>query len=168
MVHFDINPANVVFIDKDTVRINDFNIAKMIERNATSGEQCDIPSHKYPNFQWRSPEEAKELNTLSEKADVFSLGHIFYRIICGHEPWNKNEAGGRPSAEVLKRKVIAGKLPRIPSKVLKSKDPEVVAIREAMLMCYIVEPTKRPSSREVANFLKAKIDNIQKKEKQKY
>lgn len=160
-VHFDINPANIVVIDKDTLRINDFNIAKAIKRNSTSGEQCGVPSHHYPNAQWRSPEEVTERGNLSVKTDVFSLGHIFYRMVCEHEPWNKLENGGRPSSQDLIRKVGEGVLPRVPRQVLESKDPEIVAIREAMFMCYIVDVNKRPTSKEIANFLNGKLESLQ-------
>ena len=165
-VHFDINPANIVVMDKNTVRINDFNIAKMIKRNSTSGEQCGIPSHHYPNAQWRSPEEANELNNLSVKADVFSLGHILYRIICSHEPWNKLEKRGRPLSAELTMKVKAGMLPRIPEQVLQSNEPEIVAIREAMLMCWTFDPKKRPSSKDVATFLDDELTRLQMEQKE--
>ncbi len=160
-VHFDINPANVVVIDKNTLRINDFNIAKVMKRNSTSGDQCDLPSHHYPNAQWRSPEEVNEVDNLSVKVDVFSLGHIFYRLIVGHEPWNKLEKGGRkPSSQELARKVGAGFLPRVPNKVMDSKDPEIVAIREAMFMCYTVDAHKRPTSRDISKFLDDELSRL--------
>jgi serine/threonine protein kinase len=153
-VHFDINPANVVVIDKNTLRINDFNIAKAIKLNATSGDQCSVPLHQYPNAQWRSPEEVKKQDDLSVKVDVFSLGHIFYRMIVGHEPWNKMEKGGRkPSSDELVRKVGAGVLPRIPPQIFESNDKELVAIRKAMMMCYTVDVSKRPTSKAIAKFL---------------
>jgi len=164
--HFDINPANVVVTGKNTVRINDFNIAKTIQRNSTSGEYCGIPYHHYPNAQWRSPEEANELNNLSIKADVFSLGHILYRVICSHEPWNKLEKKGRPSPAELTMKVKAGMLPRIPEQVLQSNEPEIVAIREAMLMCWTFDPKKRPSSKDVATFLDDALTRLQIEQKQ--
>lgn len=104
------------------------------------------------HLQWRSPEEAKN-EVLTEKVDVFSMGHIFFRLICGHEPWNKLEPGGRPEKEEINEKVIKGILPFIPEEVKKSKDEEVVAIREAMHSCYEYDPNKRKSARSIANAL---------------
>jgi hypothetical protein len=81
------------------------------------------------------------------------MGHIFFRLICGHEPWNKLEPGGRPSREEITAKVQRGDLPFIPDFVQNSDDPEIIAIRDAMLSCYTFDPRKRPSARDVANAL---------------
>jgi serine/threonine protein kinase len=151
-VHLDINPANVVSIG-GTLKLNDFNIGVLRRLNTTSNTPCGIPA-QYPNPQWRSPEEARNENTLTEKVDVFSMGHIFFRLICGREPWNKLEKGGMPPKAVLNEKVKNGELPSIPDYVLKSEDPEVIAIREAMLQCYSYDPAARPSARSIAYKLK--------------
>ena len=155
-VHFDINPANVVVIGK-TLKLNDFNIGVVIKYNESSQEQCGFPS-QYPNPQWRSPEEAAQSLQLTEKVDVFSLGHIFFRLICGHEPWNKLEVGGKPPSLELTAKVKAGNLPVIPDDILKSGDPEIKVILKAMLACYTLDPIKRPSAKEIATFLKEKLE----------
>jgi len=124
----------------------------MMKWNRTSSTQCGFPA-RYPNPQWRSPEEASESQHLTEKIDVFSMGHIFFRMICGHEPWNKLEKGGRPTAMEITQKVKEGTLPRIPEEIKQTSDPEIKAILAAMLACYTTEPIERPSSRTIANFL---------------
>mmetsp|Transcript_18682 Transcript_18682/g.21006 ORF Transcript_18682/g.21006 Transcript_18682/m.21006 type:complete len:241 (+) Transcript_18682:1-723(+) len=149
--HLDINPANVVSIG-GTLKLNDFNIGQNLLWNTTSNKQCGFSNAQYPNPQWRSPEEAKE-EMLTEKVDVFSMGHIFFRLICGHEPWNKLEVGGKPEKEVIHKKVVAGVLPFIPEHVTQTTDKEVIAIRDAMLQCYTYEPEKRPGARQIAQEL---------------
>lgn len=158
-VHLDINPANVVSIG-GTLKLNDFNIGVLRQWNLTSNQPCGIPS-QYPNPQWRSPEEARQEQNLTEKVDVFSLGHIFFRLICGHEPWHKLEQGGMPTKEQLNEKVKKGELPAIPDSILQSKDAEIVAIREAMLRCYTYDPLKRPSAREIAASLSEALENLE-------
>jgi len=110
--------------------------------------------------QWRSPEEARNEQNLTEKVDVFSMGHIFFRLICGHEPWNKLEPAGRLVKEEVNKKVKKGMLPTIPEEVMKSTDEEVIAIRDAMLRCYSVDPIKRPSAREIANTFQSILDRL--------
>jgi hypothetical protein len=95
---------------------------------------------------------------------VFSMGHIFFRLICGHEPWNKLEPGGRPSHEEVSVKVQRGDLPFIPDFVKTSEDPEIMAIRDAMLSCYTFDPTERPSARAVANSLDNALEALAKSE----
>lgn len=158
-VHLDINPANVVSIG-GTLKLNDFNIGMLRQWNTTSKLPCGFPA-KYPNPQWRSPEEARQEQNLTEKVDVFSLGHIFFRLICGHEPWHKLEPDGMPSREVLNEKVKRGILPTIKDEVVKSSDAEVAAIRYAMLRCYTFDPLRRPSAREVATFLQDSLNKLE-------
>lgn len=160
-VHLDINPANVVSVN-GTLKLNDFNIGILRRWNTTSNTPCGFPA-AFPNPQWRSPEEARGEQHLTEKVDVFSLGHILFRLICEHEPWNKLEPGGRPSKEEMNEKVIKGVLPFIPEQVKTSTDPEVVAIREAMLRCYTYKSEERPSAREIANALQNVLDELDNK-----
>lgn len=115
-------------------------------------------------FQWRSPEEARDEKNLTEKVDVFSMGHIFFRLICGHEPWNKLEPGGKPSKDVINDKVKQGKLPSIPESVMNTDDHEVAAIRDAMLDCYTADATERPSAREIAKKLEGVLEMLAGKE----
>jgi serine/threonine protein kinase len=158
-VHLDINPANVVSIG-GTLKLNDFNIGIIRKWNTTSNQPCGFPA-QYPNPQWRSPEEARNEQNLTEKVDVFSMGHIFFRLICGHEPWHKLEKGGKPTKQEMNEKVQKGILPKIPDLVKKSTSPEVVAIREAMLRCYEYDPSKRPSAREIAASLQKALDKLE-------
>lgn len=150
-VHLDVNPANVVSVG-GTLKLNDFNIGIIRRWNTTSNEPCGFPA-QYPNPQWRSPEEARNEQNLTEKVDIFSMGHIFFRLICGHEPWNRFEPGGKPSKEEINRKVQRGIMPFIPEDVRNSDIPEVIAIRDAMISCYALDPKDRPSAREIAQTL---------------
>lgn len=158
-VHFDINPANVVSIG-GTLKLNDFNIGVLRRWNTISNSPCGIPA-QYPNPQWRSPEEARLEQNLTEKVDVFSLGHIFFRLICGHEPWHKLEVGGMPAKDILNEKVKQGILPTIPDDVMYSSDAEIVSIRDAMLRCYTYDPVNRPSAREIANSLQDALNKLE-------
>lgn len=110
--------------------------------------------------QWRSPEEARNEQNLTEKVDVFSMGHIFFRLICGHEPWNKLEVGGRPSKDEVNAKVQKGELPHIPQEIFETDNKEVAAIRDAMLRCYTFDPNNRPKARDIANELQSALDNL--------
>jgi len=107
--------------------------------------------------QWRSPEEANDSKRLSEKVDVFSLGHILFRLICLHEPWHKLEPGYKKGEDVrsqyVNEQVKRGILPTIPKEVAETSDAEVAIIRKAMLACYTFDPEKRSSARSIANFL---------------
>jgi len=157
-VHLDINPANVVVVG-NTLKLNDFNIGIILRKNKKTGKTCGFPA-QYPNPQWRSPEESREQNDLTEKVDIFSMGHIFFRLICGHEPWNKLEPGGRPEKEEVLAKVKRGTLPYIPDEVMKTEDREIQLIRDAMLKCYTADANKRPSARAIADELDSALKKM--------
>ncbi|KAL7543526.1 hypothetical protein ACHAXR_012816 [Thalassiosira sp. AJA248-18] len=164
LVHFDVNLANVVSIG-GRLKWNDFNIGVIMTRNETSGKACGFPA-RYPNPQWRSPEEANESQQLSEKVDIFSFGHILFRLICLHEPWHKLEPGYTKGEEIRKHyvneQVKKGVLPFIPKEVMETKDAEVAVIRKAMLACYTYDPEKRPTARSIANFLDRGLEELSK------
>jgi serine/threonine protein kinase len=157
LTHFDINLSNIGIVN-GKIKLNDFNIAVLRKWNMTSNEPCGFPS-RYPNPQWRSPEEARGSQLLTEKVDVYSMGNIFFRLICKHVPWRSFERGHSPSVPEINGKVQLGIHPVIPRFVRESTDFATVAIREAMLAAYTSDPKKRPSARSIANDLK----NAQKK-----
>lgn len=163
LVHFDINPGNVISIG-GTLKLNDFNISVWRKWNSKTQKPCTFPPI-FPNPQWRSPEEAKKTLYLDEKVDVFSMGHIFFRLICGKSPWGKLD--NNPTKEEIHASVLQGKLPHIPSKVTKSDNPIIIAIREAMMKAYTNDPKERPSARSIANGLIKARDLILKHEKEK-
>lgn len=167
LTHFDINFSNIGVVN-GSIKLNDFNIAVLRKWNTTSNEPCGFPS-RYPNPQWRSPEEALDSQFLTEKVDVYSMGNIFFRLICRHEPWNYYEKGGKPPKEEITAKVQAGILPVIPDFILESTDFATVAIREAMFKAYTTDPKLRPSARSIANDLNRALiiaENFEKEEDQ--
>ena len=116
---------------------------------------------QYPNTQWHSLEEASNFKNLDEKVDIFSIGYIFYQLICGAEPWNKLEPGGKmPPKQVISNKVKKGILLHIPPTVFKATDPVLIAICKAMIKCYIFQPNERPSAHTIAADLRLAYHQI--------
>ena len=156
LVHFDINPGNVISIH-GTLKLNDFNVAKLLKWNTKTKSTCGFPHH-FPNPQWRSPEEALEMDNLTEKVDVYSMGNIFYRLIAGKSPWGKLD--NNPTKDEINAMVKSGKIPHLPAKVTDTTDPCIIAIREAMLGCFRFDPSKRPSARSIAKGLRKAYEEI--------
>ena|SRR3990172_3775810 len=81
IIHRDVKPANVLFKD-DTPLLSDFGIAKAINADA------DLTSTGIflgsPNYV--SPEQADGVK-LDGRADLYSLGCIFYEMLTGRKPF---------------------------------------------------------------------------------
>ncbi len=56
LVHYDLNPMNIVITSGGVPKINDFNLAEFIHWNPTIRRRCGFIGRFYEPW-WRSPEE---------------------------------------------------------------------------------------------------------------
>jgi serine/threonine-protein kinase PpkA len=82
IVHRDVKPANILFSDNDTPILTDFGIAKEVDT------EHDLTSTGIflgsPNYV--SPEQA-DGQKIDGRADIYSLGCIFYEMLTGSKPY---------------------------------------------------------------------------------
>ena len=82
IVHRDVKPANILFRDGHTPLLTDFGIAKQVdnEKDLTStGIFLGSPNYV-------SPEQADGVK-IDGRADIYSLGCIFYEMLTGKKPY---------------------------------------------------------------------------------
>ena len=153
MVHYDMNPRNIAITKGGRPKLNDFNTAEFLRWDSTTNKTCGFPSRLHEPW-WRAPEEVNKENTtvrhVDEKVDVYALGNILFHILTTHSPRGKMK---KERMEEVRADVLAGVKPEIPEFYAKHQDPAIKAIREAMDLCFVFEPEKRASSRQVANIL---------------
>lgn len=82
IVHRDIKPGNIVYCaDPYQVKVTDFGIARFTDHSHTrTGEILGSPLYMAP--------EQVLGQKVGASADVFSLGTVFYQLLCGQLPFN--------------------------------------------------------------------------------
>jgi len=168
MVHYDLNLHNVAVVEGRYLKLNDFNVAMFLSWDPKKEATCGFEG-RFREPWWRSPEEmqnhvddgTKDV-PLTEKVDVYSLGNILWSLLTNKSPWVKD----KKNMDELRPRVARGELPPLPSKIVNSVDPTMIAIRNAMFKCLRVNPEERASAGEVAYDLKMAMKEVKRLEKE--
>ena len=96
IVHRDIKPENILLDKSGRVKIADFGIAKMIGDEA--GQQTLTGTKEAVGTpHYMAPEQIEKPLTVDHRADIYSLGVVFYEMLTGELPLGKFQP---PSAKV--------------------------------------------------------------------
>lgn len=155
LAHADLAIRQYVSIGGE-YKLNDFNKSHFLKVNPKTKEVCGFEvRHKKFNSANRSPEEYA-LEHQTDKADVFSLGNVIYILLVGHKPFDGTDK------EIAHRKLVAGERAAIDAEVYPRDDPVYDAMITAIERCWIHDPRERATSREVASYLRSRLDKIAK------
>ena len=164
IVHYDINPRNVLISSSGRPKLNDFNVAEFLTWNGVTNTTCGFQG-RFSEPWWRSPEEMQSVradndkhHVLDEKVDIYSLGNTLFVLLTGMEPRGKKQKKKRVSQ--VSREVASGLKPSFPAVYNNSDDPAVAAIRNAIMLCWEPEPGRRPSAENIATQLYNALDNL--------
>src|SRR5664279_3256359 len=110
VVHRDIKPENVLVDRKGRVKIADFGLAKIMSGKDASPRRPDddgrtagptVPTHLTESGQvmgtphYMAPEQVEHPLTVDHRADIFSLGVVFYEMLTGELPLGKYQPPSR-------------------------------------------------------------------------
>jgi len=88
IVHRDIKPENILLDKKGRVKITDFGIAKML---GVTGAQTPLTGARdvvgTPHYM--APEQIEKPLKVDHRADIYSLGVVFYEMLTGELPLGK-------------------------------------------------------------------------------
>jgi len=95
IMHRDIKPENIMRRRDGLVKVLDFGLAKLIERQAvgvdtgapTAANLSTEPGTVMGTAQYMSPEQARGLDEVDARSDIFSLGIVLYEMITGRAPF---------------------------------------------------------------------------------
>ena len=88
IVHRDIKPENILLDKKGRVKIADFGIAKIVGADGKdmtltgAGEMMGTPAYM-------APEQIEHPQDVDHRADIYSLGVVFYQMLTGELPLGK-------------------------------------------------------------------------------
>jgi predicted Ser/Thr protein kinase len=87
IVHRDIKPENILMDKKGRVKIADFGIAKILgpERDVSITETKGAIGTPH----YMAPEQVENPASVDHRADIFSLGVVFYEMLTGELPLGK-------------------------------------------------------------------------------
>lgn len=135
VVHRDIKPANVMLQKDGTVKITDFGLARLAGMQTTSGSTKLTTDGQFMGTpEYVSPEQARG-TVVDGRADLYSLGVTYYRLLAGSVPFSAQ------SAVEVAYKHIHEEPPPIETKVA-GLDPRIAQLVKALLQ---KEPAKRPA-----------------------
>ena len=87
IVHRDIKPENILVDKKGRVKIADFGIAKILGRQPDVSITETGGTVGTPHYM--APEQMEKPATVDHRADIFSLGVVFYEMLTGELPLGK-------------------------------------------------------------------------------
>jgi tRNA A-37 threonylcarbamoyl transferase component Bud32 len=90
VVHRDIKPENVLVDKKGRVKIADFGLAKLLGHEATDHTLTRTGMH-LGTPRYMAPEQMDKPETVDHRADIYSLGVVFYEMLTGEVPMGRFE-----------------------------------------------------------------------------
>ncbi len=125
IVHRDIKPENILLDRQGRVKVADFGLAKLVgigaepvaEDGAAAGPPAQTEAGKVMGTpQYMAPEQRERPQEVDHRADIYSLGVVFYQLLTGELP-------SRPIEPPSKRVQIDVRLDEVVLKALE-KEPQ--------------------------------------------
>jgi eukaryotic-like serine/threonine-protein kinase len=152
VLHRDLKPANIMVRDDGTLALIDFGVAKLREEGAELTSLGEIFGTPY----YMSPEQGAG-GEVDERADIYSLGAVFYEMLTGHKPY----VAASPMGVIWKQRhaplpvlpapytACQALLNRMMAKAPAERLPSAAALLEAIagLQDHITARASRPTGR---------------------
>lgn len=85
IVHRDIKPENILLDIKGRVKIADFGLAKLLAAKETQ-YALTLPQQAMGTMHYMAPEQIEHAAAVDHRADIYSLGVVFYELLTGELP----------------------------------------------------------------------------------
>lgn len=89
IIHRDIKPANILMPQDDWPLLADFGLAK-IQHSSTPN--LTVPGQVLGTMAYAAPEQIQESGVIDARADIYSLGIVFYELLSSKLPFQGDTA----------------------------------------------------------------------------
>lgn len=86
IVHRDIKPENILLDRKGRVKIADFGLAKLLGSRKQTDYTLTSPQQVMGTMHYMAPEQIEAPAKVDHRADIYSLGVVFYEMLTGELP----------------------------------------------------------------------------------
>ncbi len=144
VVHRDIKPENILITKKGQVKIADFGLAKLLGNapdTALTMSQATMGTLNY-----MAPEQRQNAQGVDHRADIYSLGVVFYELLTGEVPMGRFEPPSkRVQIDVRLDEVVLKALEREPARRYQQAS-EVKSGVETITSTKPMSPTASPAA----------------------
>ncbi len=114
IVHRDIKPANLLLLDHATIKVSDFGIVKVQQRNVGVTQKLTPGTSAYMSPEAILGPQQFGLEDLDERSDIYSLGVTLYEMLAGRLPFIPD---ADVNADVSLRRKNVREIPPPPSSI---------------------------------------------------
>jgi len=115
VVHRDIKPENILLSKKGQLKIADFGLAKLL--GVAPDTALTMSQAAMGTMNYMAPEQRQNAQGVDHRADIYSLGVVFYEMLTGEVPMGRFDAPSkRVQVDVRLDEVVLRALEREPAR----------------------------------------------------
>jgi formylglycine-generating enzyme required for sulfatase activity/predicted Ser/Thr protein kinase len=86
VIHRDIKPGNIMVASDGVVKVADFGLAKVLHGDSAVDATLTLTGKSMGTPAYMAPEQEEDVARVDHRADIYSLGVMFYEMLTGERP----------------------------------------------------------------------------------